>query len=256
MHKYHPLEELAPRDVVSRAILNETSLSSTEYVHLDMTVIPKATTRFPNIYRTCLQRGIDIVKDYVPVSPAAHYTMGGIRTNTHGETDIYGLYCCGEAACTGVHGANRLASNSLLEGIVFGQRIVDKVEDILYRRTVKVDEIFRDFDHSWVYIPTDEKLEPGEAKPALQEIMWDNVGIIRNEDSLKKANQQVEYLYNNLARGNDPLAYYEVVNMLTVARIIIQAALWRQESRGGHFRSDYPERDDVRWLKHTSFVNC
>ena len=86
--------------------------------------------------------------------------------------------------------------------------------------------------------------------------MWDNVGIIRNEDTLKQANQQVEYLYNNLARDNNPLAYYEVMNMLTVARIIIQAALWRQESRGGHFRSDYPERDDVRWLKHTSFVNC
>ena len=256
MHKYHPLEELAPRDVVSRAILNETSIAGTEYVHLDMTIIPKATTRFPNIYRTCLQRGIDIKQDYVPVSPAAHYTMGGIGTNTHGETDIYGLYCCGEAACTGVHGANRLASNSLLEGIVFGQRIVDKVEDILYRRTVKVDEIFRDFDHSWVYVPTDEKLDPKEVKPALQEIMWDYVGIIRNEDSLKKANQQVEFLYNNLARGDDPLAYYEVINMLTMARIIIQAARWRQESRGGHFRSDYPERDDVRWLKHTSFVNC
>ena len=256
MHKYHPLEELAPRDVVSRAILNETSISDTEYVHLDMTVIPNAATRFPNIYRTCLQRGIDIKQDYVPVSPAAHYTMGGIRTNTHGETDIYGLYSCGEAACTGVHGANRLASNSLLEGIVFGQRIVDKVEEILYRRTVKVDEIFCDFDHSWVHTPAQEKIHPQETKALLQETMWDYVGIIRNDDGLKKANQQVEYLYNNLARGDDPLTYYEAVNMLTVARIIIQAARWRQESRGGHFRSDYPERDNVKWLKHTTFVNC
>ncbi|MGS0763235.1 L-aspartate oxidase [Syntrophomonas curvata] len=256
MYKYHPLEELAPRDVVSRAILNETSMAGGEYVYLDMTAIPKVTARFPNIYRTCLQRGIDISRDYVPVSPAAHYTMGGIETNTHGETGIYGLYSCGEAACTGVHGANRLASNSLLEGIVFGRRIVDKVEEVLYRRTIKADEIFRHFDPGGLFVPGEEKLAPGECKPALQEIMWDKVGIIRNEDSLKEANEQVEYLYNNLARGNDPLAYYEVINMLTVARIIIQAALWRKESRGGHYRSDYPQRDNLRWLKHTSFVNC
>lgn len=256
MYKYHSLEELAPRDVVSRAILNETSIAGGDYVYLDMTAIPKVTTRFPNIYRTCLQRGIDISHDLVPVSPAAHYTMGGIGTNTHGETGIYGLYCCGEAACTGVHGANRLASNSLLEGIVFGQRIVDKVEDVLYRRTIEVDEIFRHFDPGGVFMPGNEKLMPGECKTALQEIMWDKVGIIRSENSLKEANQQVEYLYNNLARGDDLLTYYEVINMLTVARIIIQAALWRKESRGGHFRSDYPQRDNLRWLKHTSFVNC
>mgnify|MGYP000906028839 CR=1 FL=1 len=256
MYKYHSLEELAPRDVVARAILNEITMAGGEYVYLDMTSIPRVTTRFPNIYRTCLQRGIDISRDYVPVSPAAHYTMGGIETNTNGETGIYGLYCCGEAACTGVHGANRLASNSLLEGIVFGQRIVDKVEEVLYRRTIKVEEIFRHFDPGGLFVPGEEKLAPGECKPVLQEIMWDKVGIIRNEDRLKKANQQVEYLYNHLARGDDPLAYYEVINMLTVARIIIQAALWRKESRGGHYRSDYPQRDNLRWLKHTSFVNC
>jgi len=256
MHKYHSLEELAPRDVVSRAILNEITMAGGEYVFLDMSVIKDATTRFPNIYRTLLTRGIDFTKDLVPVSPAAHFTMGGIGTNTYGETGIYGLYACGEAACTGVHGANRLASNSLLEGIVFGQRIVDKVEEMLYRRTIKVDEIFRQFDPEGVCILRRERITPQECKPKLQEIMWDKVGIIRNENSLKEANQEVEYLYNNLARGDDLLAYYEINNMLTVARIIIQAALWRKESRGGHFRSDYPYRDDLRWLKHTSFVNC
>ncbi|MGI5911241.1 MAG: L-aspartate oxidase [Syntrophomonadaceae bacterium] len=256
MHKYHHLQELAPRDVVSRAILSEINDNGGEYVYLDMTAIPQVTARFPNIYRTCLQRGIDISRDYVPVSPAAHYTMGGVWTNTHGETGVYGLYCCGEAACTGVHGANRLASNSLLEGIVFGQRIVDKVEEILYRRTIKVDEIFRQFDPTSVSQPANNTLTPYECKPRLQEIMWNKVGIIRNEKELKEANYLVEYLHNNLCRGEDLLAYYEVNNMLTVARIIIQAALWRKESRGGHFRSDYPQRDNLRWLKHTSFVNC
>lgn len=257
MHKYHSLEELAPRDVVSRAIVNEISTSNSEYVNLNMTGIPGVKERFPNIYRTCLKRGVDLTRDYVPVSPAAHYTMGGIATNTYGETSIYGLYACGEAACTGVHGANRLASNSLLEGLVFGQRIVDKVEEILYRRRIQVKEVFDEFDSSWVFSSPEGKIDPVEAKTRLQDIMWENVGIIRNEAGLKKANNSIEYLYRNLASSDDDLmSYYEVVNMLTVARIIIQAALWRKESRGGHFRSDYPARDDIRWVKHMLFVNC
>lgn len=256
MEKYHPLLELAPRDVVSRALLSEMSLTESEYVNLDMRYIPHVTTRFPNIYRTCLEKNVDLTKEYVPVSPAAHYTMGGIATNTYGETGVYGLYCSGEAACTGVHGANRLASNSLLEGIVFGKRIVDRLEEMLYRRPVKTLEVTAVFDPGWVYASAREEIMPAEAKALLQEIMWEQVGIIRNEAGLKQANAEVERIYSSIARGGDQLAYYEVVNMLTVAHIVIQAALWRKESRGGHFRSDYPERDDVRWQKHMSFVNC
>lgn len=256
MSDYHPLEELAPRDVVSRALLSEMDRTGSEYVYLDMKVIPGVTTRFPNIYRTCLEKNIDLTKDYVPVSPAAHYTMGGIATSTNGETGIYGLYCCGEAACTGVHGANRLASNSLLEGIVFGQRIVNRLEEMLYRRPVKLEEVISGFDPGRVYSAGREEIMPNEAKALLQDMMWENVGIIRNETGLKLANQEVERIFSNIARGPDQLAYYEIINMLTVAHIIIQAALWRKESRGGHFRSDYPGRDDVRWQKHMSFVNC
>ncbi len=256
MKDYHSLLELAPRDIVSRAIWNELQHNPKPYVYLDMTVIPNAPQRFPNIYRTCLERGIDLTREYVPVSPAAHFIMGGIGTNTYGETSIRGLYACGEAACTGVHGANRLASNSLLEGIVFGQRIIDKAEEIMYRRRIGADEIYRQFDSSWVFSSSEGGLAPSLVRSRLRDMMWEHVGIIRNENSLKQAYLEVEALYNSIQRQDDILEYYETINMLILGRIIIQAALWRKESRGGHFRSDYPLRDDLRWIKEMSFMNC
>ncbi|HWQ76110.1 MAG TPA: L-aspartate oxidase [Syntrophomonas sp.] len=256
MGKYHPLLELAPRDVVARAILNEMTLCGSEYVFLDMSEIDGAKERFPNIYRTCLRQGIDLEKEMVPVSPAAHYTMGGIKTDTYGQTGVNGLYACGEAACTGVHGANRLASNSLLEGIVFGQRIIDRGEEIMYRRQAKADELYRNFEPGWIYASPSPHLSPEETKRRLQDVMWDKVGIIRDEGGLKAAHREIEFLYNHLAMNGESLAYIEMVNMLTVAHVVVQAALWRRESRGGHFRSDYPLRDDVRWIKHNGFVSC
>ncbi len=255
MPRYHPLEELAPRDIVSRAIVNEMNQAESEFVYLDMKRIPGVKEHFPNIYRNCLESGIDIEKDLVPVSPTAHFTMGGIATDTYGQTGINGLFACGEAACTGVHGANRLASNSLLEGIVFGQRILYKAEEILYRRQASPQEIQKGFDCGSLFKPQGD-LDPGLAKIQLQNLMWDNVGIIRNEKGLKSAHEEIERIYSTLAAGDDLLEYYEAVNMLTVARVIVQAALWRQESRGGHYRSDFPGRDDIRWAKHLSFVNC
>lgn len=256
MEKYHPLKDLAPRDVVSRAILNEMMLENSEYVYLDMRFIPGVKERFPNIYRTVKEKGFDLARERVPVSPAAHYTMGGILTDTEGQTGIYGLYACGETACTGVHGANRLASNSLLEGIVFGQRIVNNAEEIMYRRRIPLDEIVAGFREDLVFKPAVKGIEPYKAKKQLQDIMWENVGLIRNEAGLKAAHRKVEELYQNLVLGDNIIEYYETVNMLTVAHIVILAALWRKESRGGHYRSDYPMRDDVKWLKHTSFINC
>ena len=256
MKRYHSLLELAPRDIVSRAIWNELQKTEKPYVYLDMTVIPDGPARFPNIHRTCLERGVDITREYVPVSPAAHFIMGGIGTNTYGETSIRGLYACGEAACTGVHGANRLASNSLLEGIVFGQRIVDKAEEIMYRRQVDSGEIYRQFDSGWIFRPGQEGFRPDEVRMRLRDIMWDHVGIIRNESGLKQAYLEIDSLYNAMHRHTDILSYYETINMLILARIIIQACLWRKESRGGHYRSDYPERDDMRWIKEMSFMNC
>ncbi len=256
MSRYHDLKELAPRDVVSRAILSEMNRTGSKYVYLDMTGIPGVTERFPNIYRTCLYKGIDLSREYVPVSPAAHYTMGGIRTNTYGETGVNGLYACGEAACTGVHGANRLASNSLLEGIVFGHRIVERAGEIMYRRQVKIEEVLESYDRNWVYEPKAPRFLPAQAKRILQDIMWEKVGIIRNETDLKAADQVVHELINGIKRAYDTPAYYEILNMLTVAHIVIQAAQWRKESRGGHSRSDYPARDDIRWHTHMPFVNC
>lgn len=256
MYRYHPLGELAPRDVVARSIHNEMG-DEAEYVFLDMRNIHSVKTRFPNIYRTCLlQNSLDISKDLVPVSPVAHFTMGGILTNSFGETAWNGLYACGEAACTGVHGANRLASNSLLEGIVFGQRIVDKAGEIMYRRRIKPEEIIEAYDPALVYRPERQMIDSRDARSMLQDIMWENVGIIRDKKGLIAANNKVEEIYTHLAVGDSCLDYYETVNMLIVARVIIQAALWRRESRGAHYRSDYPLRDDLRWVKHMSFVNC
>ncbi len=256
MENYHPLLELAARDIVSRAILSETIKTESDYVLLDMSTIPRAEKRFPNIYQTCLNKGIDLTKQMVPVSPAAHYMMGGIHTNVDGETGVYGLFAAGEAACTGVHGANRLASNSLLEGIVFGQRIVDNLEKILYRRRIGAEEIFDQFDHDWVIRPVQRNITPDKAKSMLKDIMWENAGIIRNENGLLQADRKLQEIYIGLDKADDITSYYEAINMLTVARIIIQAALGRTESRGAHFRSDYPQRDDIRWLRHNSFVNC
>lgn len=256
MPAYHPLAELAPRDIVSRAIVNEMKSSGSEYVFLDMSAIKEVEKRFPNIYRTCRESGIDIRCEQLPVSPAAHYIMGGVETSAYGETGVYALYSCGEAACTGVHGANRLASNSLLEGIVFGQRIVDRAEEIMYRRRISIDEVWRHFDQSWVYAPCEAGIEPREAKKRLQAIMWEKVGIIRDEGKLGEANREIEALYRQIARGEDLCAYYEIINMLSVARLIVQAARQRQESRGGHFRSDFPARDELHWRRHLSFINC
>ncbi|MBO8159745.1 L-aspartate oxidase [Thermosyntropha sp.] len=256
MKKYHPLKDLAPRDIVARAILSEMMAESSEYVYLDMRSIPDVKNRFPNIYRTLKEKGIDLEKERVPVSPAAHYVMGGIVTDTMGQTGISGLYACGETACTGVHGANRLASNSLLEGIVFGHRIIDNAEEIMYRRHVKPEEIVAAINDDLVLKPAKRGIEPSEAKKALQNIMWENVGIIRNERGLKDAHRKVEELWQKLTMGDNIVEYYETVNLLTIAHIVILAALWRKESRGGHYRSDYPNRDDIKWLKHTTFTNC
>lgn len=256
MPSYHPLKELAPRDIVARSIWNEMMKTGQDHVYLDMTPVHNVPERFPNIYRTCLNYGLDPRRDLIPVAPAAHYMMGGVRTNVNGETGIYGLYACGEVACTGVHGANRLASNSLLEGIVFGQRIVNAARSTVYRRKVQFGEVLeacrRDEPPE---PPCSTGLEPGYARRVLQEVMSEHMGIIRSEAGLKHAADTIEELRRNLGPGSDEFTYYQVVNMLTIARVMVQAALWRKESRGAHYREDYPERDDIRWQKHLTFTN-
>ena len=255
MPRYHPLGELAPRDVVARAIWNEMNQTGCDRVFLDVSRLPDPAARFPNIYQTCLGFGYDLTRDPIPVAPAAHFMMGGVKTNTYGETSIYGLYACGEVACNGVHGANRLASNSLLEGLVFGQRIVEASRPMVYRRTVGVKEIMENCrKEDNLYLPEGER-EPAEIRRALSNIMWEYVGIIRDEEGLKTAAGALHKLGGELGRGRSELEYYQSINMLTVARVMVQAALWRKESRGAHYRQDYPARDDIRWAKHLTLKN-
>ncbi|MEW6423296.1 MAG: L-aspartate oxidase [Bacillota bacterium] len=248
MPRYHELAELAPRDVVVRAILKEMNETGTETVFLDVSHLDqeKVAERFPTIYRTCREWGLNPASEPIPVAPAAHYMMGGVKTNLHGETGISGLYACGEAACAGVHGANRLASNSLLDGLVFGRRIVDHSRICRRRRKVAAGE----FGCSRLKGPADVDYE--ELRRSLRRVMQTCVGAVREEDGLREAFaffQKWARLFEHSADGWDKM---EVHNMLEVGRLITQAALFRPESRGGHYRLDYPE--PVReWQKHILF---
>jgi L-aspartate oxidase len=246
MAEYDPAAELAPRDVVARAILTEMNKSGSDHVYLDVTHLPpsRVTSRFPQIYRFCREHGLDITTDPIPVSPAAHYTMGGVRTNTWGETNIRGLYACGEAACTGVHGANRLASNSLLETIVFAKRVV--------QRTLLKELTVND--------PSAEAISLSQPKPAdvpaldlgaLQSLMWDKVGIVRDGRSLAEAKAILSAWQATLPAPTDRPSH-ELSNLLTCARLVTEGALMREESRGAHYRSDFPERSQA-WHRHIVF---
>ncbi len=248
MHKYHELGELAPRDVVSRAIFEEMSISGTKNVFLDITFQSREhlEERFPNIFKTCLDYGIDISNDYIPVAPAEHYCMGGIRTDVDGQTNIKGLFACGEVACTGIHGANRLASNSLLEGLVFGRKIAEKIAaqgEKSSKQNINIDTL---------YISNLENENTlSNMKQEIQDTMTKYVGIIRNEQGLTKAANIINGIgerYISLAGFS--LKKLEVANMLTVARLVIESALERKESRGAHYRSDFDKTDDVNWKRN------
>jgi L-aspartate oxidase len=250
MAKYHKLEELAPRDVVSRAILNEMQLTGAPCVYLDITHLGAdfIRRRFPTIYQTCLRYGIDITTDVIPVRSGAHFMMGGVRTNINAETNIRGLYACGEAACTGVHGANRLASNSLLECIVFGTRAARAAAE--YAQTIESATLTKIRIRSEDAPSADPPLEydtPNVTR-TIQQLMWRNAGILRNEKDMGATADKLATLdmYCYWTRVEE----FERQNILDVARLITAAALLRTESRGAHFREDYPNTDDVHWKKH------
>lgn len=251
MNAIHPRAELAPRDVVARAIWHEMQAKGTDHVYLDLTVINQVTKHFPNIYRQCLEYGIDISTDPVPVAPAAHYMMGGIHTDLHGYTGVKRLYACGEATCTGVHGANRLASNSLLEGIVFGHKIAEEAPDWL--RHPSIHDLNRLLTSEYQYTINEGSKPPQAIVEELQDLMWDQVGIIRHADTLQKAMTDIERLKTELKSNPDDIAYYQCQNLLTIASLTTQAAIWRQESRGAHHRLDFPQRDDRNWQQHITF---
>lgn len=253
MHKYHEKKELAPRDVVTRAIFNEMQAQNLENVYLDSTHLEKSMlqNRFPNITRICEENGIDISKDLIPVSPAAHYSMGGIKTNIEGRTSIRGLYAIGEVASTGLHGANRLASNSLLECVVCAYELANYLDSDNLIPPEKIDEAVKKTIDKYAQDIECPEFNPIKIKNQLQEIMWDYVGILRDEKSLSNANESLKKLKEENKCGNKGFwkcstkEEYELKNMLTVAQLIINSALKRRESRGAHFRKDYQATKEV-----------
>ena len=252
MAKYHEMEELAPCDVVSCAILNEMELTETPCVYLDATHLPPdfIRSRFSRIYQFCYQFGIDITTDVIPVRSGAHFMVGGVRTNLNGETNLRGLYACGEVACAGVHGARLLAGNSLLECIVFGGRAGSAAAE--YTRTIKSDSYanLRISSDDDVVPPqvTSHNIEIEAASESIQEMMWQQAGLFRHGEGLEIISDELRELSLNDYR--DSTGAFEFQNMRDVAALITEAASLRTESRGTHYREDFPEQDDVKWRKH------
>lgn len=247
MEQYHHQLELAPRDIVARAIVREMEKTKSTFVYLDITheSEEQVKTRFPTIYETCLRYGLDLSSDWIPVAPAAHYMMGGVKTDLNGETNINRLFACGETSSTGVHGANRLASNSLSEAIVFGRRIVERI-NMLAPLTEPAPHLA--VDENRHELPIQAVVE---RRLKLQKVMVRYVGVRRDDPGLKKAmdelHRQIGFFSCRLSRKEE----YEFANLLTCAMMVARSANWREESRGAHYREDYPERNDAEWSKHT-----
>ena len=248
MPKYHPMAELAPRDVVARAILHELEISQAKdpVVYLDLTHLDSehVKERFPRIYATCMQFNIDITTELIPIRPAAHYAMGGVRTDLDGRCAIPGLYAAGEAAATGVHGANRLASNSLLEGLVFGARAGKTMREELRRPPEIASEPNRAVSNS----PVNSAIE--DAIHEIQDLMWKDVGIVRTGTGLKAAIEQLNRIAPRVAHPQTRRAH-EAQNIHTLGLLVARAALAREESRGAHYRTDFPDHNDAKFLKHS-----
>ncbi|MFJ6937341.1 L-aspartate oxidase [Streptomyces sp. NPDC101132] len=245
----HELAELAPRDIVAKGIMRRMQEQGARHMYLDARHFGAEMweQRFPTILAACRSHGIDPVTQPIPVAPAAHYASGGVRTDLRGRTTVPGLYACGEVACTGVHGANRLASNSLLEGLVFAERIA---EDIASSAPTSAGP--------GVPVPSTGPLLPGDARFEVQRIMTEGAGVLRSAESLRDAADALESLYcralNELEThgktaepGTDT---WEATNLLCVARVLVAAAQRREETRGCHWREDHPDRDDAAWRRH------
>jgi L-aspartate oxidase len=240
----HELADLAPRDVVAKAIVRRMAETGTEHVWLDARDFgaEKWRVRFPTIYETLLSLGIDPVYELIPVVPASHYASGGVRTDLHGESSVRGLFVCGESACTGVHGANRLASNSLLEGLVFGRRIAETIVQRLASDGAPA--------HGEVVAPLPSSaLLSDTARSALQRVMSEHVGVLRDRKGLDAADDSLGALIADLP-GEPGTEAWEATNLLTVATVLVTAARLREETRGSHWRDDYPSRDDRHWCGH------
>lgn len=251
MRRYHPAGALAPRDIVARAIWSEMAATRSRHVYLDVTHLDPAfiKRRFPTIYSTCLRYDIDITEEWIPVSPSAHYMMGGVKTDTTGATSIPGLFAAGEVACSGVHGANRLASNSLLEGLVFGAR-AGLAATAFARRgagsSLPLPSV-RDLDEG----PLGTLEDADKLRSSLRRLMWGKVGLVRTGSSLVSATAQLSRWARAVAQPFGTRRDLEVKNMVQVARCIAEAALWRENSVGAHYRADASELTRSGWSQHS-----
>jgi L-aspartate oxidase len=252
MTRYHPDGDLAPRDVVARSIMRHMEMTAGSVFlsvsHLDADYV---TRRFPTIADMCRQVGLDLTRDPIPVSPAAHYVMGGVHTDHWGRTSLPGLLAAGEVACTGVHGANRLASNSLLEGLVFGARAAVALQQPPAAAALGADRRFAE------PAPSPESRAPSRSLTTteVRDLMWKSVGLFRTREGMEDAVAKLEASYAAHrdalanARADDGDAWKQF-NLVTVARLMARAALRRLESRGAHYRADFPRRDDLHWKAH------
>jgi len=269
MLRYHELAELAPRDVVARSILSEMLAEGTDHQYLDLRHLDaeRMYERFPTISALCREYGLDLAHDLLPVAPAAHYCMGGVLTDAYGRTTLAGLYAVGEVACTGVQGANRLASNSLLEGLVFGLRLADGLVSSEQCETLPAGRVAYDLpvyddpgaDADLLRAQPDEE-RIAQARRRVRQLMWQYVSLRRDQEGLLEARRQLYALGQELLQSDPALAvtlktraaWRETVNMLKSAELVIAAALQRRESRGSHWRSDYPQSDEG--LARTHYV--
>jgi L-aspartate oxidase len=239
MQGLHELADLAPRDVVAKAIMRRMRETGAEHVWLDARSfgVEKWERRFPTILATCRAHGVDPVTDLIPVAPACHYASGGVATDLHGRSSVPGLFACGEVACSGVHGANRLASNSLLEGLVFSRRIAEQLAAALPARQEPAAD------------DRPAGLVDGDVRPALQHTMTERAGVLRSRDGLAAGGRALADLATRATDDAD-VAAWETTNLLTVSTALVAAAAAREETRGSHWREDFPDRDDEHWARH------
>jgi L-aspartate oxidase len=264
----HPRAELAPRDIVVKEMIKVMKEKKLKFVYLDATHLPESMLkiRFPNIIAKLKENGLDLSKDLIKIFPAAHYLNGGIKTNFNGLTDIQGLYACGEAAATGAHGANRLASNSLIEGLVYGWEIYKDITGKLKNKNIEPgekiisqigrlvsDEISNKSDVAKAITKHIDKInnEIDKITKKFKHMMSEKVGILRDRHSLDEAKKFIDAeISNDMLYDNIDKRTAELVNMLTVGGLIVKAASMREESRGTHQRNDFPKKDDKNWGKH------
>jgi L-aspartate oxidase len=250
MADVHPLADLAPRDIVAKAIVARMAQTDADHVFLDARHLGKEflEKRFPSIIERCRELGFDPVTELLPVAPAQHYASGGVRTDLVGRSSLAGLYACGEVSCTGVHGANRLASNSLLEGLVFAHRIADDITARLSAgELTAVDPVAR---------VQDATLVAGTERTTVQKAMTLGAGAVRSADSLAQAAKHLRVVADSAAGSTAGPDSWETSNLLHVAQLLTAVAALREETRGGHVRSDFTDRDEVHWLGHTDAVRA